>query len=91
MLVRTDDEVYRIDAVWLAPSQPSPRRDDGYDVDDYYGIDPRYGSSGDFANFMHEADGRGIRVLLDLVVNHTSDRHPWFRAACRSSGCWCSD
>jgi maltose alpha-D-glucosyltransferase / alpha-amylase len=74
-----------IDAIWLAPSQPSPNRDDGYDVADHYGIDRRYGSSGDFADFMHEADGRGIRVLLDLVVNHTSDRHPWFRDACRSS------
>jgi maltose alpha-D-glucosyltransferase / alpha-amylase len=74
-----------IDAVWLAPSQPSPNKDDGYDVADYYGIDPRYGSSGDFAEFMREADGRGIRVLLDLVLNHTSDHHPWFREACRSS------
>jgi maltose alpha-D-glucosyltransferase/alpha-amylase len=68
-----------IDAVWLAPFQPSPRRDDGYDISDYYGVDPRFGSGGDFVEFMREADSRGIRVLIDLVVNHTSDRHPWFR------------
>ena len=72
-----------VDALWLGPSQPSPNRDDGYDVADYYGIDPRLGTSGDFVEFMNEADGRGIRVLMDLVVNHTSDRHPWFRAASR--------
>ena len=69
-----------VDAVWLAPFQPSPRRDDGYDVADYFGVDPRFGSGGDFVEFMREADSRGIRVLIDLVVNHTSDRHPWFRA-----------
>jgi maltose alpha-D-glucosyltransferase / alpha-amylase len=74
-----------VDALWLAPAQPSPNRDDGYDVADYYGIDSRFGSSGDFADFMREAEGRGIRVLLDLVVNHTSDRHPWFRDACLST------
>ncbi|HET7146375.1 MAG TPA: alpha-amylase family protein [Gaiellaceae bacterium] len=70
-----------VDAIWLAPFQPSPRRDAGYDVSDYYGVDPRFGSGGDFVEFMREADSRGIRVLIDLVVNHTSDRHPWFRAA----------
>jgi maltose alpha-D-glucosyltransferase / alpha-amylase len=72
-------EALGINAVWLAPFQPSPRRDDGYDITDYYGVDPRFGSSGDFVEFMREADSRGIRVLIDLVVNHTSDRHPWFR------------
>jgi maltose alpha-D-glucosyltransferase / alpha-amylase len=72
-----------VDVIWLAPSQPSPDRDDGYDVADYYGIDGRLGSSGDFAQFMAEADGRGIRVILDLVPNHTSDRHPWFLDARR--------
>jgi maltose alpha-D-glucosyltransferase/alpha-amylase len=71
------------DALWLAPSQPTPNRDDGYDIADYYGVDPRFGSSGDFTEFMREASGRGIRVLLDLVVNHTSDRHPWFVEARR--------
>jgi maltose alpha-D-glucosyltransferase / alpha-amylase len=73
-----------VDAIWLAPSQPSPNRDDGYDIVDYYGIERRLGSSGDFVQFLHEADGRGIRVLLDLVVNHTSDRHPWFLDARRA-------
>src|SRR3954454_7573822 len=72
-------EALGIDAVWLAPFQPSPRRDDGYDIADYYGFDPRFGSGGDFVEFMREAESRGIRVLIDLVVNHTSDRHPWFR------------
>ena len=70
-----------VGAVWLAPFQPSPDRDDGYDVSDYYGVDPRYGSSGDFVEFMHQAEKRGIRVLIDLVVNHTSDQHPWFQEA----------
>jgi maltose alpha-D-glucosyltransferase/alpha-amylase len=67
-----------VDALWLAPFQPSPRRDDGYDISDFYGVDPRFGTSGDFVEFMHEAGARGIRVLIDLVVNHTSDKHPWF-------------
>jgi maltose alpha-D-glucosyltransferase/alpha-amylase len=74
-------EALGIDALWLAPFQPSPRRDDGYDIADYYGVDPRFGSGGDFVEFMREADSRGIRVLIDLVVNHTSDRHRWFREA----------
>jgi glycosidase len=65
----------------LAPFQPSPRKDDGYDISDYYGVDPRFGSSGDFVEFVHEASSRGMRVLMDLVVNHTSDRHTWFRDA----------
>jgi maltose alpha-D-glucosyltransferase / alpha-amylase len=67
-----------VDALWLAPTQPTPNRDDGYDITDYYGIDGRLGSSGDFVDFLFEAEGRGLRVLLDLVVNHTSERHPWF-------------
>jgi maltose alpha-D-glucosyltransferase/alpha-amylase len=70
-----------IGAVWLAPFQPSPNRDNGYDVSDYYGVDPRYGSSGDFVEFMHQAKKRGIKVLMDLVVNHTSDEHRWFQEA----------
>lgn len=72
-----------VDVIWLAPFQPSPNRDNGYDVADYYGVDPRYGSSGDFVEFMHHAQKRGLRVLVDLVVNHTSDQHPWFRKARR--------
>jgi maltose alpha-D-glucosyltransferase/alpha-amylase len=61
-------------------------RDDGYDVVDHYGIDARLGTSGDFVQFVEEAAGRGDSRSLDLVVNHTSDRHPWFRAACRDPG-----
>src|SRR5687768_15866055 len=75
-----------ITAIWLMPFQPSPGRDDGYDIADYYGVDPRYGTLGDFVEFMHEAKSRGIRVVFDLVVNHTSDRHPWFREALRDKG-----
>jgi len=68
-------------AIWLMPFQVSPHRDDGYDVSDYYGVDPRYGTIGDFVEFTHGAKQRGIRVLIDLVVNHTSDQHPWFKQA----------
>ncbi|HEY0591446.1 MAG TPA: alpha-amylase family protein, partial [Thermoanaerobaculia bacterium] len=70
-----------VDAVWLAPFQPSPNRDNGYDISDYYGVDPRHGSSGDFVEFVHLAKKRGMKVIIDLVVNHTSDRHPWFQEA----------
>ena len=68
-----------IDAIWLAPFQPSPGEDDGYDVADFYGVDEKLGTSGDFVEFMHQADKRGIRVIMDLVINHTSDQHPWFK------------
>ena len=70
-----------ITAIWLMPFQTSPCRDDGYDVSDYYNVDTRYGTLGDFVEFTHGAKQRGIRVLIDLVVNHTSDQHPWFKAA----------
>jgi maltose alpha-D-glucosyltransferase / alpha-amylase len=73
-----------ITCVWLMPFQRSPMRDDGYDVSDYYSVDPRYGSLGDFVAFTHAAEQRGIRVIVDLVVNHTSDEHPWFQHARRS-------
>jgi maltose alpha-D-glucosyltransferase/alpha-amylase len=66
------------------PFQPSPGRDGGYDVTDYYNVNPAYGTLGDFVEFTHGCQQRGIRVLIDLVVNHTSDEHPWFRDACRS-------
>jgi len=72
-----------ITAIWLMPFQPSPGRDDGYDITDYYNVDPRYGTLGDFIEFTHGCRQRGIRVLIDLVVNHTSNEHPWFREACR--------
>jgi len=70
-----------VDTLWLAPFQPTPNRDNGYDISDYYGVDPRHGSSGDFVEFMHQAGKHGMRVIIDLVVNHTSDRHPWFQMA----------
>jgi hypothetical protein len=70
-----------VTAIWLMPFQTSPCRDDGYDVSDYYNVDPRYGTLGDFIEFTHGAKQRGIRVLIDLVVNHTSDQHPWFKQA----------
>ncbi len=70
-----------ITTIWLMPFQPSPGKDDGYDIADYYGVDPRYGTLGDFVEFTHGCKQRGIRVIIDLVVNHTSDAHPWFREA----------
>ncbi|MBA3313970.1 MAG: trehalose synthase [Planctomycetaceae bacterium] len=70
-----------IGTVWLAPCQQSPDRDNGYDIADFYAIDPRYGSNGDFVEFMHQAKKRGIKVVLDLVLNHTSDQHKWFKEA----------
>jgi maltose alpha-D-glucosyltransferase / alpha-amylase len=72
-----------VTAVWLMPFQTSPFKDGGYDIADYYNVDPRYGTLGDFVEFTHAAHQRGMRVLIDLVVNHTSNRHPWFREACR--------
>ena len=78
-------EALGVNTLWLGPFQPSPNRDNGYDIADYYGVDPRYGSLGDFVEFLHEAASRGIRVIMDLVVNHTSDRHPWFQEARRST------
>lgn len=70
-----------VTAIWLMPFQPSPQRDHGYDITDHYGVDPRYGTLGDFVAFTHAAKQRGLKVLIDLVVNHTSDQHPWFRSA----------
>ena len=74
-----------IDVIWLAPFQPSPNRDNGYDIADFYGVDPRHGSSGEFVEFMNQANKRGIGVIVDLVVNHTSDKHPWFQTARRDA------
>jgi maltose alpha-D-glucosyltransferase/alpha-amylase len=68
-------------AIWLMPFQPSPGRDGGYDIADYYNVDPKYGTLGDFVEFAHGCKQRGMRVLIDLVVNETSDQHPWFREA----------
>jgi maltose alpha-D-glucosyltransferase/alpha-amylase len=74
-----------VTCLWLNPIHPSPWRDNGYDVADYYGVDPRLGTLGDFARLTRQARERGIRILMDLVVNHTSDEHSWFRAACSSA------
>ncbi|GAA0961947.1 alpha-amylase family protein [Frigoribacterium faeni] len=70
-----------VTCLWLAPFYPSPQQDNGYDISDYYGVDPRYGHLGDFVEVVRTANDRGMRVIVDLVVNHTSDQHPWFQAA----------
>ncbi|MDA8411207.1 MAG: alpha-glucosidase [Treponema sp.] len=70
-----------VDALWISPFFPSPQKDWGYDVADYRGVDPDYGSLDDFRELVGAAHERGIRLILDLVVNHSSDEHPWFRAA----------
>src|ERR1044072_9061514 len=70
-------------AIWLMPFQTSPRRDDGYDISDYYGVNPAYGMLGYFVEFTHAAKQRGIRVITDLVVNHTTTEHKWFQEARR--------
>jgi alpha-glucosidase len=67
-----------IDAIWLSPIYPSPMKDFGYDVAEYCAVDPRFGRLADFDELVREAHRRGIRVIMDLVLNHTSDRHPWF-------------
>ncbi|MBD2258312.1 maltose alpha-D-glucosyltransferase [Pseudanabaena sp. FACHB-2040] len=70
-----------VTAIWLLPFFPSPQKDDGYDISDYYSVNPIYGTLGDFKTFLEAAHQRGIRVIIELVVNHTSDQHPWFQAA----------
>jgi maltose alpha-D-glucosyltransferase/alpha-amylase len=67
-----------VTVLWLMPFQPSPDRDDGYDITDFYGVDPRLGTLGQFVELVRTAHARGLRVIIDLVVNHTSDEHPWF-------------
>ncbi|GLY03545.1 MULTISPECIES: alpha-amylase family protein [Actinoplanes] len=74
-----------INCLWLHPIHPTPDRDDGYDVTDFYAVDPRFGTLGDFAELLHQAENRGIKVIIDLVVNHTSDQHPWFQSARKSA------
>ena len=73
-----------ITCLWLMPFYPTPDRDDGYDVTDHFGVDPRLGTHGDLVELIRTANDRGIRVIADIVVNHTSDRHPWFREARKS-------
>lgn len=70
-----------VNTIWLNPIHPSPRRDGGYDITDHYGVDPRLGTLGDLAELLDNADERGLRIMLDLVLNHTSDKHPWFQHA----------
>ncbi len=70
-----------VDCLWLLPMYPSPWKDDGYDISDYYDIHPDYGTLQDFEAFIQAAHARNIRVIADLVLNHTSDQHPWFQAA----------
>ncbi len=70
-----------VTCLWLMPFYPTPERDDGYDITDFYGVDPRLGHHGDLVEVIRTARDRGIRVIADLVVNHTSDKHPWFRSA----------
>lgn len=74
-----------VNALWLLPFYPSPMRDDGYDISDYRGINPDYGGSADFQQFVREAHRRGLRVITELVINHTSDQHPWFQVARRAA------
>ncbi|MDH2429107.1 alpha-amylase family protein [Sphaerisporangium sp. TRM90804] len=73
-----------VTCIWLMPFFPTPDRDDGYDITDFYSVDPKLGTLGEFVEFVRTANDRGIRVIADLVVNHTSDEHPWFKEA-RSS------
>ncbi len=73
-----------ITALWLLPFYPSPLKDDGYDIADYYSINPIYGTLGDFKAFMREAKERGLRVITELVLNHTSDQHHWFQKSRRA-------
>jgi alpha-glucosidase len=67
-----------VDAIWITPIYPSPMADGGYDISDYLGIDPLFGALGDFDGLLTEAHARGLKVILDFVPNHTSERHPWF-------------
>ncbi|MBI3141034.1 MAG: alpha-amylase family protein, partial [Rhodocyclales bacterium] len=73
-----------VTALWLLPFYPSPLKDDGYDIADYHGINPDYGTRADFRQFVRQAHRRGLRVITELVINHTSDAHPWFQAARRA-------
>ena len=73
-----------VTALWLMPFYPSPLRDDGYDIADYYSINPAYGTLDEFRQFLEEAHGRGLRVVTELVINHTSDQHAWFQRARRA-------
>src|SRR5512138_1949818 len=70
-----------VDCIWLLPIYPSPLRDDGYDIADYYNVHPAYGTLEDFKNLVQAVHARGMRLVTDLVLNHTSDQHAWFQSA----------
>ncbi len=73
-----------VTALWVLPFYPSPLKDDGYDISDYYNVHPQYGTLADFKVFLREAHRRGLRVITELVLNHTSDQHPWFQRSRRA-------
>lgn len=73
-----------VNSIWLLPFYPSPNRDNGYDITDYFNVDARLGNPGDFAQFLNKAQQLGLRVIIDLVVNHTSVQHPWFQSAIKN-------
>lgn len=73
-----------VNTLWLLPFYPSPMRDDGYDISDYRNVHPEYGTMADFRQFVKEAHRRGLKIITELVINHTSDQHPWFQAARRA-------
>lgn len=73
-----------VTAIWLLPFTASPLKDDGYDIADYQTVHPRYGTIDDFRLFLDEAHARGLKVITELVINHTSDQHPWFQRARRA-------
>ncbi len=73
-----------VTCLWLMPFYPTARKDDGYDITDFFGVDPKLGTLGDFVELVRTARASGIRVIIDFVMNHTSDRHPWFKSARRS-------
>ena len=70
-----------VTAIWVLPFYPSPLKDDGYDIADYYSINPAYGDIDQFKKLLDEAHRRGLKVITELVINHTSDQHPWFQRA----------
>ena len=76
---------FGVTAIWVLPFSPSPWRDDGYDISDYTGVHPAYGTLRDFHTFLKEAHRRGLRVITELVLNHTSDQHPWFQRSRRAA------
>ena len=74
-----------VTAIWLLPFYPSPLRDDGYDIADYYDVNPNYGTLDDFKAFLAAAHERGLQVITELVINHTSDQNPWFQKSRRAA------